>query len=102
MTKFYKLYFYIHNNAFSFRLPLIASIYTTQLIAIEKAIVYSRSKEKKNPNYSNTNYCREMKLVTIIMDYHLLQFDALKFLLGIRPHGRFLSNFNFFNVNPQI
>ena len=42
-----------------------------------------------------------MKLVPIIMDYCLLQFDALKFLFGVRPHGGgSLPNFNFFNVNP--
>ena len=38
-----------------------------------------------------------MKLVPII-DYCLLQFDALKFFLEVRLHGVF----NFFNVNPQI
>ena len=43
-----------------------------------------------------------MKLVPIIMDYCLLQFDPLKFFLGVRLHGGFLPNFNFFNVNPQI
>ena len=37
---------------------------------------------KKNPIYFNTNYCTEMKLVPFIMDYYLLQFDALKFFLG--------------------
>ena len=35
----------------------------------------------------NTNYCREMKLVPFIMDYCLLQFDALKFVLGVRRNG---------------
>ena len=66
--------------------------------------MYSRSNNnnKKTPIYFNTNYCTEMKLVLIIMDYCLLQFDALKFFLGVRLHGRPQPNFNFFNVNPQI
>ena len=39
-----------------------------------------KKKEKtKTPIYFNANYRREMKLVPIIMDYCLLQFDALKF-----------------------
>ena len=45
--------------------------------------MYSRSKEKRNtPIYFNTNYLIEMKMVPIIMDYCLLQFDALKLFLG--------------------
>ena len=52
--------------------------------------------------YPYTNYRAEMKLVPIIIDYCLLQFDALKFFLGVRLHGGSLPNFNFFNVNPQI
>ena len=43
-----------------------------------------------------------MKLVPIIMDYCLLQFEALKLFLGVRLHGCSLPNFNFFNANPQI
>ena len=43
-----------------------------------------------------------MKLVPIIIDYCLLQFDALNYFLGIRLHGGFLPNFKFFNANPQI
>ena len=43
-----------------------------------------------------------MKLVPIIMDCCLLQFDALKFFLGARLHRGSQPNFNFFNVNPQI
>ena len=66
--------------------------------------MYNRSKKnnKRNtPIYFNTNYRTEMKLVPIIMDYCLLQFDALKFFLGDRLHGGgSLPNFNFFNVNP--
>ena len=37
--------------------------------------------------YFSTNYRTEMKLVPIIMDYCLLQFDALKFFLGVSLHG---------------
>ena len=58
--------------------------------------------KKPTPICFNTNNCREMKFVPIIMNYFLLQFDALKFFLEVRLHGGFLSNFNFFNVNPQI
>ena len=43
-----------------------------------------------------------MKLVPFIMDYCLLQFDALKFFLGVHLRGGSLPNFNFFNVNPQL
>ena len=44
--------------------------------------MYSRSK-KKIPIYFITNYCTEIKLLPIIMNYCLLQFDALKFFLGV-------------------
>ena len=43
-----------------------------------------------------------MKLVLIIIDYCLLQFDALKFFLEVRLHGGSQPNFDFFNVNPHI
>ena len=60
-------------------------------------------KKRNTPIYFNTNYRIDMKLVPIIMDYCLLQFDALKFFLGVRLHGGgSLPNFNFFNVNLQI
>ena len=62
----------------------------------------NRSKKRNAPIYFNTKYRIEMKLVPIIIDDCLLQFDALKFFLGIRLHGRSLPNFNFFNVNPEI
>ena len=45
---------------------------------------------------------REMKLVPFIMDYCLLWFEALKFLLRVRLHGRSQPKFYFFNVSPQI
>ena len=66
--------------------------------------MYSRSKKKKRNTliYFNTNYRTKMKLVPIITDYCLLQFDALKFFLVARLHGRSLPNFNFLNVNPQF
>ena len=52
-------------------------------------VLYSRSGKKLNFNiYNNTNYLTEMKLVQIIMDYCLLQFDGLIFWGG---HG-FLCN----------
>ena len=48
--------------------------------------MYSMSKKKRNtPNYFNTNYRTEMKLVPIIMDNSLFQFDALKFFLRVGP-----------------
>ena len=43
-----------------------------------------------------------MKLVPMIMDYCLLQFDAVKFFFRVRLHGGSLPKFKFFNVNPQI
>ena len=48
--------------------------------------------------YSNTNYCREMKLVPIIMDYCLFQSDVLKSLLGVRLHGGGLYLTLFFSI----
>ena len=59
-------------------------------------------KDKKNttPIDSNTNYRREMKLVPI-MDYFLLQFDALK-ILGVRFHGGLYLTLIFFKENPQF
>ena len=65
--------------------------------------MYSSSNKKRNtPIYFNANYRTEMKLAPIIMYYWLLQFDALKFFLGVRLHGGSLPNFHFFNINPQI
>ena len=42
------------------------------------------------------------KCVPINMDYFLLQFDAIKFFLEVRLHGRSLPNFILFNVTPKI
>ena len=65
--------------------------------------MYSWSNRKQGTTInSNVNYRREMKLVGISIDYCLLQFDALKFFLGLPLHGGSHPNFNFFNVNPQI
>ena len=51
--------------------------------------VYVQSVKKKSNTriHSNTNYRIEMKLVPIIMDYCLLQLDALKFFFGLSLHG---------------
>ena len=58
---------------------------------------YNRLKKSRNiPIYLNTNYRREMKLISMNMDYSLFQFDALKFILGVRLHGGSMPNFNFF------
>ena len=40
---------------------------------------------------------REMKLVPINMDYSLLQFDALKFVLGVLLHEGLNLTLIFFN-----
>ena len=55
--------------------------------------------KKYAPIYFNKNYSTEMKLVQIITEYCLLQFDALKFFLEVLLHVGCLPNFNFFNVN---
>ena len=74
---------------------------TSFLHKIATINIYSRSKKNiKNPIYFSTNYRTEIKLVPIIMDYCLLQFDVLKFVLGVRLHGVYVTNFNFFNVKP--
>ena len=41
-------------------------------------------KKLNAPIYFNTNYRTEMKLVPIIMDYCVLQLDALEFVFGLR------------------
>ena len=54
----------------------------------------SRSKKEKKKNtriHFYTNYRTEIKLVPIDIDYCLLQFDALKFFLGVRRHGELLD-----------
>ena len=61
-----------------------------------------QKKKRNTPIYFNTNYHIQIKLVPNIMDWCLLQFDALKFFFGLRLHGWSLPNFNFFNVNPGI
>ena len=58
-------------------------------------IVCTVGQKKKKTIYFNTNYRIEMKLVSVIMDYWLLQLDALKFFLGIRLHGGLYLNLIF-------
>ena len=65
-------------------------------------IVQSVKRKRNTPIHFNTNYRREMKLIPILMDYYLFQFDALKTFLGVHLHGESLRSFNIFNENPQI
>ena len=55
--------------------------------AFKYGSLYSKTKKGNTPIYFNTNYPTGMKLVPIIIGYCLLQFDALKFFLGVRQHG---------------
>ena len=59
---------------------------------------YSRLKKKKKI----TNYGAERKLVPIIMDYCLLQFDGLKFFLVVRLHGGLNLTLNFSMQTPKF
>ena len=71
--------------------------------SVSENLSQSIKKKKKNtPVYFKTNYRREIKLAPINMDYSLLQFHDLKFVLGVHLHGGFVTNFNFFNIKPQI
>ena len=68
-----------------------------------KVCTVGKKKRKRNSLiYFNTKYRTETKLVQIIMDYYLLQFDGFKFFLGLRLHGKSQLNFNFFNVNYKV
>ena len=58
-------------------------------------VQFVKKKKRNIPIFFNTNYRGEMKLAPIIMDYCLLEIDALKIFLGVRVHGGFLPNFNF-------
>ena len=85
-----------------FRIQLLM-LQNAVVFLLKTLVMYNRSNKKRNtPIYFNKNYRTEMKVVPIIIYYCLLQFDALKFFLGVRLHGEFQPNFNFFNVNPQI
>ena len=53
----------------------------------KKVCTVGQKKSEIPPIYFDANYCTEIKLVPIIMDYYLLQFDGLKFFLGVRVHG---------------
>ena len=58
------------------------------LLHFQNCTVGQKKKEKRNTRiYFNTNYHTEMKLAPIIMDYCLLQFDALKFFFVLHVHG---------------
>ena len=57
--------------------------------------VGQKKKERNTPIYFNTNYRTGMKLVPIIMDYWLFQFDALKLFFGVRLHRGSLPNLIF-------
>ena len=68
--------------------------YVLRIILYKDVSTYAKAckctvgqKKKKKPIYLNTNYRAEMKLVRVIMDYCLIQFGALKFILGVRLHG---------------
>ena len=65
-------------------------------------ITWLVSQKKNTLIYFNTNYRTEMKLLPIIMDYSLLQFDALRFFLGVRLHGESLHNLFFQYKPPNI
>ena len=78
-------------------------MYFMHLYLLCKWLCTVGQKKKRNTViYFNTNYCTEMKLVPIIMDYCALQFYALNFYLRLRLHRGSLINFNFFNANLQI
>ena len=49
--------------------------------------VKKKKKKRNTPTNFNANYGREMKFAPINMDYSLLQFDALKFVLRVRLYG---------------
>ena len=57
------------------------------LIIHTKKGTVSKKVKRKTPIYFNTKYRTELKLVPIIMDYCLLQFDALKFFLRVCLHA---------------
>ena len=45
--------------------------------------IIGQKKKRNSPIYFNTNYRTEIKLVQIIIDYCLFQFDVLKFFLKL-------------------
>ena len=73
------------------------------VLTFEKGETFSECTVSKNiPIYFDKNYHTEMSLVPFIMDYCLLQFDAVKLFLGVHKHGGgSLPNFSFSNVNLQ-
>ena len=94
---------HIQNTLLFFFSKCYLKLSTVFSLVIERILAQSVKKKKRNINiYFNTNYHTQMKLISIIKDYCLLQSDALKSFLGIRLHGGSLPIFNFFNVNSQI
>ena len=100
LLMFTQMYFHIQNNETLYCLGNFSPV--NILSASLSTVQYTKKKKWNIPIYFNTNHRTEMKLVPVFMDYCLLQFDALKFFLGVRLHGGSRPNFNFFNGNPQI
>ena len=74
--------------------------------------MYSQSEKNKQTNKQKTllfisiqivyTYRTEMKLEPLIINYCLLQFNALKFSLGVRLSGGSLPNFKFLQYEPRF
>ena len=79
-----------------------ADLHASRIDILSKRKMMVKEKKRNTSIYFNINYRIEMKLVPIIMDYCLFQFDVLNFFLEVRLHGGSLPNVTFFNVNPQI
>ena len=58
--------------------------------------------EKWNLYQSTRNINKKNLKHQIEADNFLLQSDVLIFIQGIRQYGRYLRNFNSFNIYPQI
>ena len=72
-------------------LPMLLRLLTMASLSLIQVCAVGQEKKRNIPMYFNTNYHTEMKLVPIIMDYCLLQFDDLKFFVGDRLHGEGVS-----------
>ena len=72
------------------------------IVAYSKCYICTvgQKKKKKKRKKKEIPLFISMKLIPIIMDYCLLEFDALNFFLGVRLHGGSLPNFNFFQCKP--
>ena len=75
----------MHISAVSINQLILSYLIWKFLIKIFYVQSVKEKNNKKNDIYIYfiTNYRREMKLVLIIMDYCLLQFDILKIFLGV-------------------